>query len=53
MKDRREINFFPLAFQLAGFALLIAGMWRIYHPAALIVAGILLYAFSLSGRSVE
>lgn len=48
----REANLFPLLFMLSGFALLIFGVWRIYHPAALIVAGVLIFAFGMYGRSI-
>ena len=52
MNNRREANFVPLLFLLAGFALGVAGVWRIYHPAALILAGVLLALFGLYGRSI-
>ena len=52
MSSRPEVNLFPLLFMLLGFGLLIAGVWRIYHPAALITAGILLCVFGLFGRSI-
>lgn len=53
MNDRRETNLFPLLFLLAGFAVFIVGVWRVYHPAALILAGIALALFGLYGRSVH
>ncbi|HLZ49123.1 MAG TPA: hypothetical protein VKP61_00090 [Candidatus Acidoferrum sp.] len=52
MNDRRETNLFPLLFVLAGFTLLVSGVWKIYHPAAMILAGLLLALFGLYGRSV-
>lgn len=52
MNNRGEANFFPLLFLLAGFTLLVVGVWRIYHPAALILAGLLLALIGLYGRSV-
>lgn len=53
MNTHRETNLFPLLFQLAGFLVLIFGVWRIYHPAALILAGLLLILFGLYGRSIH
>jgi hypothetical protein len=52
MNHRSEVNLFPLLFLIAGFALVTAGVWWIYHPAAFIVAGLAFSLFGLYGRKV-
>lgn len=43
-------NPFPGVFMLTGFLVLAAGVWWIYRPAALIVAGLVLLGFGFFGR---
>jgi hypothetical protein len=46
----KDLGPFPALVMVAGSALLITGIWKIYHPAALIFAGTLLMALAFFGR---
>jgi len=44
-------NPFPAVFMLLGAVVLIAVIWKIYHPAAVITAGLVLLVFGFFGRA--
>lgn len=51
MKRLDENGPFPLIFGLVGFCVLCGGVWWVYRPAALILAGVILMTIAFLGRS--
>lgn len=49
--NQSQPNPFPGVFMGLGFLVLTVGAWRIYPPAALIAAGLMLLALGFIGRS--
>jgi hypothetical protein len=49
--NQLQPNPFPALFMTVGFAVLAGGVWWIYRPAALIVAGLVLLGLGYFGRS--
>ena len=49
--NQSQPNPFPALFMTVGFAVLAGGVWWIYRPAALIVAGLVLLGLGYFGRS--
>jgi hypothetical protein len=45
-------NLFPLTCAVLGFCLLVTGVWFIYRPASLVLAGLLLLVLAVFGRPI-
>ena len=52
MMSATSPNPFPGILKLMGFLMLTGGVWRIYPPAALIVAGLALLTLGFFGRDL-
>jgi len=52
MMSATSPNPFPGIFKMAGVLMLTDGVWRIYPPAALIVAGLALLTLGFFGRDL-